>query len=103
MDKVPADVHFILHTHSSADDPKQHTCLFCCWLLLLLLQEERQAAAEALVTALVDSQAQHDASHRQKGAKPPGSLDQEGGNRQQRMEDCLSCCSPLMVRGGLNT
>jgi len=64
----------------------------------LLLQQERQAAAEALVAALVDSQAQHDASHRAKNAEPPGSFDQEGGTRQQRMEQCLSCCSPLMVR-----
>jgi hypothetical protein len=67
-------------------------------LLLADAQEERQAAAEALVTALVDSQKQYDASHRAKGAKPGGSFEQDAGNRQQRMEQCLSCCSPLMVR-----
>jgi hypothetical protein len=61
-------------------------------------QEERQAAAEALVAALVDSQKQYDGTHRTKGSVPPGSFDQEAGNRQQRMEECLSCCSPLMVR-----
>lgn len=61
-------------------------------------QEERQAAAEALVAALVDSQKQYDGTHRTKGAVPSGNFDQEAGNRQQRMEQCLSCCSPLMVR-----
>jgi hypothetical protein len=66
-------------------------------LLLLLLQEERQAAATALVAALVYSQKAYDATHRAKSAQPAGSFDQEAGNRQQRMEECLSCCSPLMV------
>lgn len=63
-------------------------------------QAERQAAAEALVAALVDSQKQYDATHRAKGDNPGGTLEQleAGGNRQQRMEECLSCCSPLMVR-----
>lgn len=66
-------------------------------LLLLLLQEERQAAATALVAALVNSQKAYDATHRAKSAQPAGNFDQEAGNRQQRMEECLSCCSPLMV------
>lgn len=73
------------------------SCCCCCWCL----QEERQSAAEALVTALVDSQKQYDATHRAKSAEPAGSFDQEGGNRQQRMEQCLSCCSPLMVSPSL--
>jgi hypothetical protein len=63
------------------------------------LQDERQAAASSLVQALVDSQKQHESSHMPAGAQPGGTLDmqQEGGNRQQRMEQCLNCCSPLMV------
>jgi hypothetical protein len=65
---------------------------------ILLLQDARQTAANALVLALIDSQKQHEGSHMPADAQPGGSLDlQEGGNRQQRMEQCLNCCSPLMV------
>ncbi|WIA38355.1 hypothetical protein OEZ86_001688 [Tetradesmus obliquus] len=71
------------------------------WDLASLEQDARQAAASSLVQALVDSQKQHESSHMPAGAQPGGSLDiqQEGGNRQQRMEQCLNCCSPLMAYG----
>uniref|UniRef100_A0A383W0H0 Myb-binding protein 1A n=1 Tax=Tetradesmus obliquus TaxID=3088 RepID=A0A383W0H0_TETOB len=71
------------------------------WDLASLEQDARQAAASSLVQALFDSQKQHESSHMPAGAQPGGSLDiqQEGGNRQQRMEQCLNCCSPLMAYG----
>ncbi|WIA18061.1 hypothetical protein OEZ85_009542 [Tetradesmus obliquus] len=71
------------------------------WDLASLEQDARQTAASSLVQALVDSQKQHESSHMPAGAQPGGSLDtqQEGGNRQQRMEQCFNCCSPLMAYG----
>lgn len=62
------------------------------------VQDERESAAKALVEALVNSQQQHDTPQRSADMHPGGSLEQqEGGNRQQRMEQCLNCCSPVMV------
>lgn len=62
------------------------------------VQDEREAAAQALVAALVDSQSQYDEMTRAPDAQPSGNLEHEPvGNRQQRMEQCLDCCSPLMV------
>jgi hypothetical protein len=61
-------------------------------------QADRVAAAEALVAALVASQKQFDAKYRAANVQLAGTLEQtEGGSRQQRMEQALSCCSPHMV------
>eukprot|EP00775_Hariotina_reticulata_P004051 gene4051-4298_t len=70
------------------------------WDLASLEQADRVAAADALVTALVASQKVFDVEHRATDAQPAGSLEQnEGGSRQQRMEQALHCCSPHMAYG----